>query len=72
VFDSIRTMSGVAKVQAIATLPKRPVFNLDVARNHSFFVGRQGELVHDNSLPEPELEPFDAVREVADGMGEGS
>ncbi|MDB5352291.1 MAG: hypothetical protein JWN86_3538 [Planctomycetota bacterium] len=61
--DSIRTMSGVARLQSVSTSPQQPVFNLDVARTHSFFVGRQGELVHDNSLPEPELEPFDAVVE---------
>jgi hypothetical protein len=43
----------------------QPVYNLDVAAAHSFFVGVQGALVHDNSLPDMRLEPFDRVPEIA-------
>jgi hypothetical protein len=39
----------------------QPVFNLGVAGVHSFFVGRRGLLVHDDTLPAPVGRPFDAV-----------
>jgi hypothetical protein len=38
-----------------------PLYNLDVARNRTFFVGVRGTLFHDNTLPAPRLEPFDAL-----------
>jgi hypothetical protein len=37
-----------------------PLFNLDVARDRTFFVGRHDAQVHDNTPPDPLLEPFDA------------
>jgi hypothetical protein len=37
-----------------------PFFNLDVARNCTYFVARNSVLVHDNSLPPPMLTPLDA------------
>ena len=42
-----------------------PVFNLKVMKAQSFFVGRRGMLVHDNSLVEPVVQPFDAVPDLA-------
>jgi len=45
--------------------PVVPLFNLDVARNRTFFVGRHDALVHDNTPPDPRLEPFDAGPSLA-------
>ena len=45
--------------------PVVPLFNLDVARNRTFFVGRHDALVHDNTPPDPRLEPFDAGASLA-------
>jgi hypothetical protein len=58
--DPVRTLGGVARVAAVETAPVQPVFNLEVARLHSFLVGRSGTLVHDNSLIDPVTQPFDA------------
>jgi hypothetical protein len=43
----------------------QPVFNLEVAEGHSYFVGKQGALVHDNSVLQPQSEPFDAPPTLA-------
>ena len=37
-----------------------PVYNLDVARDHTYFVGEHDYLVHDNTRPGAETRPFDA------------
>lgn len=37
------------------------MFNLDVAEDHDFFAGEAGALVHDNTLPDLRLAPFDAA-----------
>jgi hypothetical protein len=58
--DPIRTLGGVAKVEAVEDEKVQPVFNLEVAEGHSFLVSKVGALVHDNSLVEPVLAPFDA------------
>ncbi|WP_435008480.1 polymorphic toxin-type HINT domain-containing protein [Tundrisphaera lichenicola] len=59
--DPVRTLGGVAKVKSVKEDEGvQPVFNLEVAEGHSFLVGRLGALVHDNSLVEPVLNPFDA------------
>jgi len=63
--DAIRALGGVAKVERIEDDRVQPVFNLEVARGHSFFVGRRGALVHDNSVVLPTLSPFDAPTAVA-------
>jgi hypothetical protein len=59
--DPIRTLKGTAKVTAIDDGEVVPVFNLDVADDADFFVGEQGALAHDNSLPNLREAPFDAV-----------
>jgi hypothetical protein len=41
------------------------VYNLEVARGGSFFVGRCGALVHDNSLVRPVDRPFDLPADLA-------
>ena len=46
------------KVEARAS---RPVYNLDVSGPRSFFVGTSHVLVHDNTLPDHRLKPFDAL-----------
>jgi hypothetical protein len=58
--DQVRTLGGVVRVEAIADDRIQPVFNLEVGDGHSFLVGKLGALVHDNSLVEPTLNPFDA------------
>jgi hypothetical protein len=63
--DVIRTLEGRTEVLAVEQGPEQPVFNLDVARNFTFFVGAHKELVHDNSLPPPVLTPFDAEPSLA-------
>jgi hypothetical protein len=60
--DKIRTAGGgLATVEGIWEHTVQPVFNLEVARGQSFFVGRSGVLVHDNSLVRPTSAPFDAT-----------
>ena len=63
--DPIRTLGGVARVTSVESDETQPVFNLEVAEGHSFFVGEQGALVHDNSLVQPTPEPFDAAPDLA-------
>lgn len=57
--DIIRSVDGLARVDAISNERVQPVFNLEVASGQSFFVGTAGLLVHDNSLVEPVAHPFD-------------
>ena len=57
--DVVRTLGGRSRVVAVETAPVQPVYNLEVARGQSFFVGR-GVLVHDNSVINPTPDPFDA------------
>lgn len=63
--DAIRTLNGLARVTAIGDGSVQKVYNLDVADTASFFVGDGGVLVHDNSLPSPALQPFDARAALA-------
>jgi hypothetical protein len=58
--DPIRTLGDVAKVTAIEPEKVQLVYNLDVADDADFFVGSVGALVHDNTLPDLRLAPFDA------------
>ena len=59
--DRLRVLGGLAQVTAIESDEVQPVFNLEVADGHSFFVGELGALVHDNSQIQPTSEPFDAA-----------
>jgi hypothetical protein len=68
--DSVRTINGLARVDSIEPAGTRPVFNLEVAVNRSFFVGEAGLLVHDNSLVRPVDQPFDASPELAKASGD--
>jgi hypothetical protein len=58
--DRVRVVGGTARVEAVAADTVQPVYNLDVAQDRDFFVGRAGLLVHDFSLVEPVPQPFDA------------
>ena len=57
--DVLRTFGPLAKVVSATPGEVMPVFNLDVARFRTFFVGTTDALVHDNTLPDPRLKPFD-------------
>jgi len=63
--DTLRSLAGVVRVTAVETAGVQPVFNLEMAGIHNFFVGPQDALVHDNSLVQPTPEPFDAAPDLA-------
>jgi hypothetical protein len=63
--DRIRTLDGPVAVSRIEVGEVVPVYNLDVAEDGDFFVGRGGVLVHDNTLPDLRERPFDAVEALA-------
>jgi hypothetical protein len=60
--DPIRTLGGVAAIESIEADAVQPVFNLDVADAADYFAGGAVALVHDNTLPDPRLVPFDAPK----------
>ena len=60
--DTLRTLAGITRVVSLEPGSIVPVFNLDVAATRTFFVGLKDALVHDNTLPSPRLDPFDAVK----------
>jgi len=64
--DVLRALGGVATAKSVENIGSEPVFNLKVMQAESFFVGERGMLVHDNSLVEPVLEPFDGIPELGD------
>jgi tetratricopeptide (TPR) repeat protein len=63
--DRLRAVGGVVEVQSTEKSEVQPVFNLEVAENRDYFVGKQGMLVHDNSLVRPVAEPFDRGPDLA-------
>ena len=63
--DRLRIPGGLVEVRSVAGDKNQTVFNLDVAENHDFFVGRQGILVHDSNFVKPVPEPFDAPEDLA-------
>jgi hypothetical protein len=63
--EFIRTAGGRAEVVEIKPDLVQPVYNLDVAPTHSFFVGCGKVLVRDNSLPPLMFTPFDAEPSLA-------
>jgi hypothetical protein len=63
--DTLRTLGGLARVTAVEDDRVQPVFNLDVADDADFFVGCSGALVHDNTIPDLRLAPFDAPTALA-------
>jgi hypothetical protein len=59
--DALRTLGGLAKVATVEPDAVQPLYNLDVAGPRTFFAGEGSLLVHDNTLPDHRLEPFDAL-----------
>jgi hypothetical protein len=57
--DTVRSLSGAVRVTAVEKGAAKPLYNLDVAQKRSFFVGKGGTLVHDNTLPPARIAPFD-------------
>jgi tetratricopeptide (TPR) repeat protein len=57
--DRVRALGSVSEVKAVETGSSQPVYNLDVADNHDFFVGAKGLLVHDSDFVRPIPAPFD-------------
>ncbi len=59
--DALRVLRGRVAIARAEPDEVVPVYNLDVARNHTYFVGDHDYLVHDNTLPGAESRPFDAL-----------
>ena len=59
--DRVRTLGVPSEVVKVVRDQVQPVYNLEVADGHSFFVGQCRALVHDNSLVIPTTAPFDAL-----------
>ncbi len=57
--DRLRLLNGTALVESSITGPVERVYNLDIADDADFFAGQAAVLVHDNTLLNPRLIPFD-------------
>ncbi len=57
--DPVRTLGGIRAVDSVESGKVELVYNLDIAEDADFFAGTAAALVHDNSLPDPRLVPFD-------------
>jgi hypothetical protein len=68
--DVLRTLGGLARVAKVESDTSQPLYNLDVAGNRTFFAGTTNLLVHDNTLPDHRLKPFDALPVVDVGRSE--
>jgi hypothetical protein len=55
----VRALGSVSEVKSVEAAPSQPVYNLDVADQHAFFVGKKGLLVHDSGFVHPVASPFD-------------
>ena len=62
--DPVRTLGGVREVETVEAGKVELVYNLDVADDADFFAGASAALVHDNTLPDPRLIPFDLPQAV--------
>ena len=63
--DRLRMVGGTVPIESIETDQTQPVYNLDVADNRDFFVGKKGLLVHDFSFVQSVPTPFDRLPELA-------
>jgi hypothetical protein len=59
--DTLRTVGGLIQVTHVEPDEIQPLYNLDVAGPRTFFAGKGSLLVHDNTLPDHRLKPFDAL-----------
>ncbi len=57
--DPVRTLGGIWAVDSVEAGKVELVYNLDVAEDADFFAGDSAALVHDNTLPDTRLVPFD-------------
>jgi Pretoxin HINT domain len=57
--DPLRMIGGIVTIQSIEPGARQKVFNLTVAENNDFMVGKAGVLVHDFGFVQPVSEPFD-------------
>ncbi len=57
--NRLRMIGDVVAIESIQADDTQMVYNLDVAENRDFFVGKKGLLVHDFSFVRPVLTPFD-------------
>jgi hypothetical protein len=62
--DRLRMPGGMVEVRSVESDKNQTVYNLDVAENRDFFVGRHGVLVHDSNFVRPVSDPFDVPAEV--------
>jgi hypothetical protein len=62
--DTLRSLGGIVRVDSIGPDSVQPLYNLDVAGSRTFFAGNTILLVHDNTLPDHRLKPFDALAVV--------
>ncbi len=65
--DVLRGKAGLVSVRSVKSDEAGRLFNLDVSGSRTFFAGKTGLLVHDNTLPEVRLVPFDALPELEAG-----
>ena len=66
--DRLRLLSGIATVAESATGEVQRVYNLDIAEDADFFAGSSAVLVHDNTLLDSRLVPFDLPQGEAKGV----
>jgi tetratricopeptide (TPR) repeat protein len=59
--DTLRTLGHTSRITGIESGDVQPVYNLSVADDATFFVGRTQALVHDNSIPGSHEALFDAL-----------
>src|SRR5262249_44369332 len=67
--DRVRGVGATAIVRSIEPDSTQPVYNLDVADDRDFFVGSKGLLVHDYSIVQPVVAPFDREPELTSMAG---
>ncbi len=70
--DVLRTLGGLVRVAKVEPDATQPLYNLDVARHPHLLRRRERRLlVHDNTLPDHRLKPFDALPVVDVGHSTG-
>ncbi len=57
--DRLRMVGGAVQIDKVEAAGRQRVYNLTIARNHNFMVGKEGLLVHDFGFVQPVSEPFD-------------
>jgi hypothetical protein len=59
--DTVRHFGDILQGTGLVPDSEQPLYNLDVWSSWTFFVGKSELLVHDNTLPDHRLVPFDAL-----------